>query len=218
MLKIYVCDISKIYKKFSSMDDYQIKENFSLENISEERKVKIMKLKNTLLYLQSIFVYKLLYYAFRVENIDIINLTMKYGKYGKPYFPTLENYFFNLTHSKNYVGVAISDHEVGLDIEMIDYLKRIDRLCKKVFTESEYTEYDLLTSQNDKSDYFFKHWTSKESYLKMTGQGLSKELLKICCNTNDCIIVDALNNSYSLSYINEASDHAEIEMIDYTKL
>lgn len=202
MIKIYVCDISNVGAKNS------------LDNVSKERIVKASKLKDVSCYKQSIYAYKLLFYAFKQENIDILNETMEYNEYGKPFFPNIKNYFFNMTHSKNFVGVAIANSKVGIDIEEINFSRHIDKICRKVFTNDEEIEYNSFSNEIEKFKYFFTRWTSKESYLKMTGQGLSKELVKTSIETNNILISDDKKNTYSLSYICENKEKTEIIMID----
>ena len=78
--------------------------------------------------------------------------------------PTVEGCFFNLSHSGEIAICAVSDREVGIDIERPRELT--DGVIHKAFTETEiravgenYSQYVLL-------------WTIKESVMKWTGLGL----------------------------------------------
>ncbi len=80
---------------------------------------------------------------------------------GKPYSATS---FFNISHSNEYVVLAISDkHPIGVDIEEIKEVK--DDMRKYISSKEEY-----LYIKNDKN--FFEVWTSKESLSKAYGTGL----------------------------------------------
>lgn len=93
-------------------------------------------------------------------------------KYGKAYISNYENIYFNLSHSGKIVLCAISDMEVGVDVEYID--PEIDlNISKNYFYNSEYE--NILNAKN-KPDEFFKYWVLKESYMKYTGLGMNLKL------------------------------------------
>ena len=96
----------------------------------------------------------------------------KTGKYGKAYISNYENIYFNLSHSGKMVLCAISDMEVGADIEYID--SKIDlNIAKHYFYNSEYE--NIMNSKNHAYE-FFKYWVLKESYMKYTGLGMNLNL------------------------------------------
>ena len=77
---------------------------------------------------------------------------------GKPYFKD-SKIFFNYSHSKNYIACAISQHEVGIDIEETN--RNIsDSIAKK-----------YLDNEKDNSKRI-EIWVKKESYSKLKGLGL----------------------------------------------
>ena len=70
------------------------------------------------------------------------------------------------------VACAISDREVGVDVEFID--PTIDlNIAKNYFFNSEYES--IMKSQNQ-PDEFFRYWVLKESYMKYTGLGFNLDL------------------------------------------
>lgn len=85
------------------------------------------------------------------QNVEIIR---EEGK--KPRFDT-EKVYFNLSHSHGVIMLGISHTPIGVDIEKI---RDID-FSKFTFIDAE-----------DVED-FFEKWTERESYLKLTGEGLS---------------------------------------------
>lgn len=91
---------------------------------------------------------------------------------GKPYFQG-NPVFFNISHSFNKMVVAIFSDPIGIDIEVIRENK--EKLAKRFFHKSEW-EYLSEVSLKDFSKEFTGIWTKKESYIKMTGEGLSKPL------------------------------------------
>ena len=103
---------------------------------------------------------------------NITNPLFKIEKYGKAYISNFENVYFNLSHSGKMVLCAISDREVGVDIEYSD--PKIDlNIAKLYFYNGEYES--IMNSQNP-ADEFFKYWVLKESYMKYTGLGMNLKL------------------------------------------
>ncbi len=87
------------------------------------------------------------------------------GVHGKPY---AENgSFFNISHSGDYVVIALSDCEVGCDIEVFKDLN-YERTGKIVFHENELQK---LGNVKDKRAFFYELWTRKEAFIKCIGEG-----------------------------------------------
>lgn len=101
------------------------------------------------------------------EDYEIL-LTPK----GKPYFPGNPIYF-NISHSLDKIVVAIFKDPIGIDIELIRENK--EKIAKRFFHEEEW-RYLSGISPEYYSREFTGIWTKKESYIKMTGEGLSKPL------------------------------------------
>jgi len=94
------------------------------------------------------------------------------GKYGKAYICNYENVYFNVSHSGKMVCCAISDREIGADVEYND--PTIDlNIAKNYFYNSEYE--NIMKSANP-SNEFFRYWVLKESYMKYTGLGFNLDL------------------------------------------
>ncbi len=91
---------------------------------------------------------------------------------GKPYFESDSCIFVSISHSGKFCVAALSDGEIGVDIEpMNGDEKRLLRLADRYFTRDEY-EYVL----EDTRRRFYEVWCAKESYVKYTGKGLSQGL------------------------------------------
>ena len=95
-----------------------------------------------------------------------------YNESGKPYFKNYP-YFFNISHSENMILGAISDMEIGVDIQIEQECNR--KLVDRFFHENEKKKLSALDGTAGK-EAFFKLWTAKEAYGKLVGSGVSKAL------------------------------------------
>jgi 4'-phosphopantetheinyl transferase len=90
---------------------------------------------------------------------------LEYGKNGKPRMKD-GGVCFNLSHSGNFVVMAVAQNELGVDIELMrPYPKEV---AKRWFTPEESA---WLASQ-ESGDAFWTLWTAKESVMKGLGLGL----------------------------------------------
>ncbi|MBR3508177.1 MAG: 4'-phosphopantetheinyl transferase superfamily protein [Lachnospiraceae bacterium] len=105
-------------------------------------------------------------------------LHYRYGKNGKPYWVELP-YYFSLSHSGDLVALAVSGQEIGLDVQKVtgtDWKK----LAGRFFAQEEQRELEKLCEISEElgRKEFFRLWCQKESYGKMTGEGLLPYLQK----------------------------------------
>lgn len=110
---------------------------------------------------------KLLSYVYFLEknqNLDINKI--EYGKYGKPYYN--DDFFYNISHSKNYICIATSSTEVGIDIE--EERKISTGLEKRILTFEELSK---------KNINLIEYWVIKEAYSKYKGIGLRMPFNKV---------------------------------------
>lgn len=123
-----------------------------------------------------------------------------YGQFGKPGFSNEDNLFFSVSHAWPYVFFAISECNVGIDIEKKESGKT--KLAKRFFTGNERR---LIDRSDDPDETFFKIWTGKEAYFKMKGTGLTVPLNSVDVieqNEQGCLMWDTLD-SYILSVCSE---------------
>lgn len=94
-------------------------------------------------------------------------LVLEKNENGKPMVQGHPEFYFNLSHAGDYVVLAHGDVPLGVDIEQI----RTQNLhvAKRCYTEAEYA----YVTEGDADERFFYLWTMKESYLKLTGDGIS---------------------------------------------
>lgn len=98
---------------------------------------------------------------------------MTYGRnaYGKPFFLNAPEIHFNISHSGSKVAVALSDREVGCDIEQIADIEM--EVGERFFCRDEYEEMMSETDFEARRKAFFRFWTLKKSYMKAAGLGMS---------------------------------------------
>lgn len=102
------------------------------------------------------------------------------GEFGKPFFIDYPKIHFNISHCDKAVACILSSHPVGIDVECIKELD-ID-LAKYISSEEEFNK--IITSLNP-ALAFTKLWTEKESYCKLTGQGLdSRDVIRDILKNN----------------------------------
>ena len=87
----------------------------------------------------------------------------------KPYVENL-GIHFNISHSGDYVICAVSESEIGIDIEKIKEVK--DGLTEYICTEEEKNYIASCKDKEKKQRRFFEIWTAKEAYFKFLGTGL----------------------------------------------
>lgn len=92
-----------------------------------------------------------------------------YGAQGKPYLREQAHIHFNLSHSGDYVLAAFAPVELGCDIQQTGQTGRSSRIAARFFTEEERR---ALAAGVD----FYRIWTRKESYLKLTGEGMALDM------------------------------------------
>lgn len=120
-----------------------------------------------------------------MRNEDIVFFT---NEYGKPFLKGRDDIYFNISHSGDWVVAAVDALPVGIDVEEVS---PVDLSISEYYFSAD--EHEDLMSQSDKLDYFFTLWTSKESYIKTLGKGLSQPLnaFSIKFLTKDTIIIKA---------------------------
>ena len=144
------------------------------------------------------------------ELLNVTGAEFTYGEHGKPRLIGYENLSYNISHSGNVALGAIMTEaigcEIGVDVEMIDRNadgKRMERIAKRFFTENERNS---ILNADDPTAEFYRIWTLKESYIKYTGEGLSRPLKSydVILGVPDVymtseVIFDGEGNEYSFS-------------------
>lgn len=86
---------------------------------------------------------------------------------GKPLHPGTA---FSLSHSGGKVALALGNGRIGCDLER---LRAVPERVAALFSARERAFLEEETERGDRTRAFFRLWTMRESYLKLTGEGLS---------------------------------------------
>lgn len=124
---------------------------------------------------------------------------------GKPYLKGRNDLYFNLSHSGNLVMCAVSEREVGCDIERVQS-GRLD-VAKRFFTDEERAFVDLGADEDEKNTRFARVWTLKESFVKANGAGLALGLRNFSVVPNgEPITLDFDGKRYNFYEIDTKND------------
>ena len=168
----------------------------TLENYSDEqylkhlnalpawRREKALQYKKLDDRKRSVLAFVLLQRALREEYGITEVPEFVYNEFGKPSFPNLPIHF-NLSHCKDAVACAVSDHNIGIDVESI--VPYNPDVARRVCTVAEL---EMLEQSENKDAEFIKLWTVKEAISKYEGMGLSLPFAVI--DTSKCNAITRL--------------------------
>lgn len=206
MVKLYLADISKIADPSEEPE--------LLEQLPVQRKQKISKMHQEKSRRQSLGAGLLLnrvlgYYGVKTSGILV-------GEHGKP---EVDGICFNLSHSGELVVCAVSEQPVGCDVEKVREAPK--GVAERFFGESERAYLEQFSGRAY-DEAFFRFWTMKESYVKMTGEGLG--LLEGTCELvveeqpkvrrngkiQDCYMSEVVACGYIISVCAKSPAHVEM--------
>lgn len=197
--KQFICDNMVFEKDFMNVVYMPVSDtidtgsfNNVLNIVSDQKKDKVASYlaieRKMSLYAEAV-VRSILHHCYDLDNKDI---TFGSGEFGKPYVNNIDEFHFNISHTRNGIAVAFSDRPVGIDIERI---QNDDRGVAERFFVSDEFEY-IYDPVQEREKRFFEIWTKKEAYIKCKGKGLSMDLtsfdvLNGCIRSNfDTFYVD----------------------------
>ncbi len=138
-----------------------------LKEIPEWRKEKTLRFRKMEDRKLSVLTFVLLKHALSWEYGITAVPEFSYGLFGKPFWKEFDIHF-NLSHCKDAVACALSDHEIGIDVESI--VPYNPSVSKRICSPSEYEH--LIESEN-KDVELIHLWTAKEAVSKWSGKGLA---------------------------------------------
>lgn len=106
---------------------------------------------------------------------NLTEMTVECNEFGKPGIKGMGDFYYNLSHSGEWVVIAYGDSEVGIDIEQICMNAGKEKIARQYFTEHE-CDYIFEAGEERAVERFFEIWTAKESYVKYLGTGLRMPL------------------------------------------
>lgn len=112
---------------------------------------------------------------------SVYPLPFAYTKEGKPYLEGCSDFCFNISHTKEWVAVAVGTADIGVDIELLRTYK--PTVAKRFFHPEEYSLLETLPPQLH-NEMFTRLWTLKESYVKYTGTGIANNFDKFAISIN----------------------------------
>lgn len=160
-MKLYISDISLFDDAFFDKADF----------VPGQKKADLASYSHAVSRKEHILAWSVLSYAFKAESgKKVSEIRLRFSERGKPYLEA-EPLFFSLSHSGGRVLCAVSEREVGADVQQIKPVK--DSVVRRVLCENERTAYE---KHDNKPLCFARLWTLKESYLKYTGEGITAGL------------------------------------------
>jgi 4'-phosphopantetheinyl transferase len=115
----------------------------------------------------------------KAANVAPEEIAFTYGDKGKPRANLPLH--FNVSHAGAYVLCAVADAPIGADIEKIKPFRA--GMVARYFTDAEAAYIwgnnpvpDGNVTDPDTCARFYRVWTAKEAYVKMTGTGISTDL------------------------------------------
>lgn len=144
---------------------------------------------------------KLLSYVYRLKRKDKFNPSLIYfNEFGKPYYP---DFNYNISHSKNYICIAVSYDSVGIDIE--EDRKVSPLIIKKVYHKKEIEDFNNIIDM----------WTFKEAYSKFIGKGITMDFTKILRSDVEASLVTSnLSGSDYYCYVIGKEEVSKIYFLD----
>ncbi len=97
-----------------------------------------------------------------------------YGPQGKPSLKDYPDIHFSLSHSGNMAVLAVSDGEVGIDVQ--EHRGYNEKIACRFYHEKEIKILEAVSDLSEREILFYKIWTCKEAYIKYTGKGMGQDL------------------------------------------
>lgn len=192
MVSLYVTNVSELP---DPVEDTKV-----MEELSKERQKRILSCRREQQRLQSFGAGLLLNKILGRQGI--LPEMVRIDKNGKP---EVDGICFNLSHSGDIVICAVSEKPVGCDIEQLKDAPK--QVAERSFTEEE-KEYLRQFSEEEYNREFFRIWTRKESYLKMTGTGIRVPLNKL--EIKDCFIKEYEIPGYQITVCAKENEFADL--------
>ena len=180
-----------MYKLYAFLDLEQFNMETWLQYLPKERQQKVLRYRNQIDRKLSVASYLLLACGL-YQQFGVVDPVIAYGLKGKPYLPDRPDVHFNISHCSGGCVCAVSDQPVGVDIQDIrPFSQRVANYCCSA------GELALLQQSQNPSEDFARMWAMKESYVKMTGEGIAKKLPDVdTTGAYSVIHTEKINNCY----------------------
>ena len=136
----------------------------ALSAVSEQRRTYALRYRHEHDQRLCVAAYQLLQQALKMPLFD-------YDSHGKPSLAGHQEIYFNLSHCHEAAACVVSNAPVGIDIESIG---RYDEELVETIMNTD--EQRIIRQSSNPPLSFIRLWTMKESLVKLTGEGLSKNM------------------------------------------
>ncbi len=196
-MKIYIADTGVLRRRevFSRL----------YADMSEARRNRIDRLRFAGDRRRSLGAGVLLRWALAEAGVD--EAIFVYGEHGKPRLAGESGVHFNLAHAGDRAMCVISGHRVGCDVERRG--RRGAQVAERFFAPEEYRRI-MAAPESERDALFTRFWALKESFLKVTGLGLSLPLGSFAIDLDgDRITVrqDVDKNNYRFFELDPADEY-----------
>lgn len=106
-------------------------------------------------------------------NLDANAITFQIGENKKPTVEGNTHLHYNVSHSGDYVLIAVSPSPVGVDVELPDTNTDPDEIMQVSYSKPEINHVHQSANQ---LQAFYTLWTRKEALLKATAKGIDDNL------------------------------------------
>ncbi|MCM1087016.1 MAG: 4'-phosphopantetheinyl transferase superfamily protein [Muribaculaceae bacterium] len=190
MIRTYIIDVRQF-------EDEKLFER-ALGFVSPYRRQKITLLKHWKDKNRSLGAGIALHKALQDYGLEERIMEYDVGAQGKPYFRYYPDIHFSLSHSGHYAICSIGGVEVGNDIEWVRSGK--ERLAERFFAKEELAWIRRAGTIEEQAERMFRIWTMKESFLKVTGLGMSLPLDAFTISVEEDGSVSVRHNINNNSY------------------
>ena len=116
-------------------------------------------------------------------NVAPEKIAFTCGEKGKPHANLPLH--FNVSHAGEFVLCAVADAPIGVDIEQIKPFRagmvaRYFTVAEAAYIWGNNPSPDGNVTDPETCARFYRVWTAKEAYVKMTGTGISTDLTAVC--------------------------------------
>src|ERR1035438_1512738 len=111
----------------------------------------------------------------KYSNNDPEKIEFATGSNKKPFVQNASavDLYYNISHSGDVILIAVSDSDIGIDVERIDVDFSYSEILRQNFNTEEI---GFINRGKQPAENFFLLWTRKEALLKATSKGIDSDL------------------------------------------
>lgn len=138
-----------------------------LETVSHYRQKKVNQAKGLQGKAQRLAAGLLLNNALKRRNLSERDMEYTVDSFGKPNFTNHSDLYFNLSHSGDWAICALSDKNVGADVQVLTEYRR--QVAERCFSKED-AAYLMKLSDEEQNREFTRLWAQKEAQVKYFGR------------------------------------------------